>query len=304
MNGSTQTLPNQHNEIKKLSQKIGLLEQKLLYNNQALQNSLQKHNNDPSTNVYYQQQGLELEKLKYQSKAMFDWKKNVEAQLDMIKKVAAVAQNSKREMEMRCMGFQEKLVALEKLHFELNYLKESVFKEQSDNREARSGFEQELRSFKNHYSQEAASFASVLNDHTYTLDAIKADIGELNKSSSDTKNKFTNMIFDLKAASQIASEASERIEILERDFAETKNEINQIKLDLEILEGLVSINDVHVKPGRLLWKVTDVAAKLERAKDFGTVVKSPVFFTHEYGYKVRVSTCFIIINASHIQKCL
>lgn len=221
---------------------------------------------------------------------MFDWKKNVEAQLDMIKKIAAAAQNSKREMEMRCVGFQEKLIVLEKLHFELNYLKETVFKEQSDNRQTHSGFEQDLRSFKTHYSQEAASFASVLNDHTYTIDTVKADIDEINKSSDDAKNKFTNMIFDLKAASQIASEASERIEILERDFSETKKEINQIKLDLEILEGLVSFNDVHVKPGRLLWKVTDVAAKLERAKDFGTVVKSQVFFTHEYGYKIRVST--------------
>lgn len=240
--------------------------------------------------MYAQQQGLEIEKLKYQSKSLFDWRKNIEAQVDRIKHSVATEQNAKKEMELRCMNLQEKIILLEKLHYDLNYLKEAIFKEQSASRQTQSITEQDIRSFKTHYSQEAASFASVLNDHTYAIESLKTNIEDLKKSTDDTKNKFTNIIFDLKAASQIASEACERIEILERDFSETKRENNQIKLDLEILEGLVSSNDVHTKPGRLLWKVTDVSAKMERAKNFGTVVKSPVFFSHEYGYKMRVSS--------------
>lgn len=289
MNGYTQSLPNHHNEIKKLSQKIASLEQKLLYNNQSIQNTLQKQNHDSTKNVYVRQQGLEIEKLKYQNKAIFEWKKNFETHFDGIKQSVAASQKTKRDMELRCMNLQEKLALLEKLHYDFNYLKEVVFKDQSDKILAHSALEQDIRSFKNHYAQEAASFASVLNDHTYTIDAIKSDIETIGKSNEETKNKITNMVFDLKAAGQIASEASERAEILERDFSEIKREINQIKLDLEILEGLVSFNDVNVKPGRFLWKVTDVAAKMEKAKNFGTVVKSQVFFTHEYGYKIRVS---------------
>lgn len=263
-----------------------------------MQNTLQKQNIDSSRSLYAQQQSLEIEKLKYQSKALLDWRKNIEAQMDGVKHVVATAQNSRRDIELHYMGLQEKVALLEKLNYELNYLKEAMFKEQTGNRDAHLTFEQDIRSFKNHYSQEAANFASVLNDHTYILDAMKVDIVEGKKSADETKSKLTNMIFDLKAASQIASEASERIEILERDFSETRREINQIKLDLEILESLVSSNDVHTKPGRLLWKVTDVAAKLERAKDFGTVVKSPVFFTQIYGYRVRVSNQYLGTFAS------
>lgn len=287
MNGYA-TVPNQQKEIMKLSQKISLLEQKLLYNEQKLQHTIQTPANDPTQNAKIHQQGLEIEQLKYQNRTFFDWRKAIEAQMDEVKHSMTRVDNSKRNIDFHCMNLQEKINLLEKLQYDLTYFKEAQNKGQSAAQQMLSSLQQDFMSFKSHYSQEAAHFASVLNDHTYTIDTIKSNTEDTRKLQEETKNKFTNLVFDLKASSQIASEASERTEILERDYSELKRELNQIKLDMEILESLVGSSDVFNKPGRLLWKVTDVSAKLERAKDFGSVIKSPVFFTHEYGYKIRV----------------
>lgn len=57
------------------------------------------------------------------------------------------------------------------------------------------------------------------------------------------KDKLLGLIFDLRAVSQISSEAAEKIEILERDFYVIKQDINQMKINMEILEGQHSFND-------------------------------------------------------------
>lgn len=275
--------------MRKLHQKLALLEQKLLYNDQKMTNYVERENNYSAMSIQTQQQGLEIEKLKYQSKAFFDWRKNVERDVGGVKHALAAAQNAKKNIEMRCMNIQEKINMLEKVPYDLNYLKEAIFKQQTENKEIQSSIGQDIRTFRNHYAQEAANFASILNDHTYAVETVKKDIEDIKKANEEATIKFTNLVFDLKAASQIASEAAEKIEILERDYPATKRELNQIKLDLEILESLVSSNDLHSRPGRLLWKVTEVSTKIERAKEFGSVLKSNVFFTHHYGYKIKVS---------------
>lgn len=38
-----------------------------------------------------------------------------------------------------------------------------------------------------------------------------------------------------------------------------------------------------------MWQITEFAAKMNEAKENGTVLKSPTFYTHEYGYKIRVN---------------
>lgn len=38
-----------------------------------------------------------------------------------------------------------------------------------------------------------------------------------------------------------------------------------------------------------MWKITEFEAKMGQAKENEVVLKSPIFYTHEYGYKIRVS---------------
>lgn len=112
-------------------------------------------------------------------------------------------------------------------------------------------------------------------------------------------------MFDFRAVSQISSETAEKVEILERDFNIVRQEVNQLKINMEILEGKHNYNlnncymsmiadlssDDNTKCQRLIWRITDVESKLKRAKENDIVLKSPIFYTHEYGYKIRVKFC-------------
>lgn len=225
---------------------------------------------------------------------MLHWKNNFESQLDALKRSLTVAQNSKSETDSLWRNLQERVLSLEKQQVDVSYLKDAFFKEQSYSRQSNIDFEQDLSSINNHFSQEHATFATVLNDQKKSIDDLKTQINEIRQMYEDQKNKFTNIVFDLRATSQIASEAAEKIEIQERDFAEVKKDVNQMKLDLEILEELTSASDPNIKPGRLIWKIADVKSKLQKAKDFDSVLKSPIFYTHEYGYKIKVGITYIL----------
>lgn len=49
-------------------------------------------------------------------------------------------------------------------------------------------------------------------------------------------------MFDFRAVSQISSETAEKVEILERDFNIMRQEVNQLKINMEILEGKHNYN--------------------------------------------------------------
>lgn len=269
----------------KLSRKVAELEKYL--QNQArsqAQNPTQNYGDLKNIQI---QQNMELEKMKYQQKITLDWKKNVETQIYSLRQSITLFQNSKKDNELHWMALQDKLMVIDKIQMELNYLKDMVLKEQNYNRQAGSSLQQDLINIKDLVSQEHASAASVFNDHQMALQSLRHDVEDLKKAFEEQRNKFTNIVFDLRATSQIASEAAEKIDILERDFSEIKKEINQIKLDMEILEELTS-NETARSCGALIWKVSEVEVKMQRAKDFDSVLKSPVFYTHEYGYKIRV----------------
>lgn len=269
----------------KLSRKVAELEK-------YLQNQARSHAQNPPQNYgdlknFQIQQNMELEKMKYQQKITMDWKKNIETQIYSLRQSIAIFQNSKKDNELHWMTLQDKLMIIDKIQMELNYLKDTVLKEQNYSRQADSSLQQDLISLKDLVNQEHAAAASVFNDHQVALERLRHDVEDFKKAFEEQRNKFTNIVFDLRATSQIASEAAEKIEILERDFGEIKKEINQIKLDMEILEELTSNETAH-SYGGLIWKVAEVESKMQRAKDFDSVLKSPVFYTHEYGYKIRV----------------
>ncbi|XP_018573260.1 TNF receptor-associated factor 5 isoform X1 [Anoplophora glabripennis] len=285
-NGHPQKPPTKINEeMFKLSRKVADLEKYL--QNQArsqTQNSPQSYGDLRNNQV---QQNMEIEKVKYQQKITIDWKKNIETQIYSLRQSISIFQNSKKDTDIHWITVQDRLMVLDKIQMELSYLKDTIFKEQNYNRQSTNNLLQDINGIKDLVNQEHISAASVFNDHQVALESLRRDSDDFKKAFEEQRNKFTNIVFDLRAASQIASEAAEKIEILERDFGEIKKEINQIKLDMEILEGLSSSEGTG-SYGRLIWKVTEVEAKMQRAKDFDSVVKSPVFYTHEYGYKIRI----------------
>nr|XP_023013379.1 TNF receptor-associated factor 5 [Leptinotarsa decemlineata] len=280
-NGMTKTDSRVQEEIHKLSRKLSDLEIHVAKSQVTNQTYETLKNN-------LMQQNLDLEKLKYQSKLSFDWKNNTEIALNNIKQSLSSIQHSKRETDSNVAGLQNRLGILERMLDQVNYLKDSFFREQAFNRQVDANFEQNINDVKSHFSQENALTLAILNDVKDTTETFREEISKLKNGLDEHTAKFTNIIFDLRAASQIASEALEKLEIHERECQEMKKELNQLKLDVEILEGLSCSNELTSRPGRLLWKVTDVETKMMKAKEFGSVAKSPIFYSHDYDYRIRV----------------
>ncbi|KAJ8968720.1 hypothetical protein NQ314_002150, partial [Rhamnusium bicolor] len=273
-------------EVIKLSRRLADLESRHFHSQQKSQNQNTVHKYE-SLKTSQMQLSLEMEKLKYQTKLTMDWKKNIETQLYNLNQSISVFQNSKKETDLHWLSIKDRLMVIDKVQMDLNFLRDSFIQEQTYSRQTNNNIQQDLNSLKDLFTQENATTAAVFNGHKVAIDRLKHDTEDIKKMFEEQKVKFTNIVFDLRAASQIASEASERIEIHERDFAEVKKELDQIKLDMEILEGLSSSCDNNFGSGRLIWRITEVENKMQRAKDFDIVLKSPIFYTHEYGYKIR-----------------
>ncbi|VEN61633.1 unnamed protein product, partial [Callosobruchus maculatus] len=276
-------------DISKLSKRLADIERRCAqqsHQNSQLPNVLQSC--DAMKNNLMQH-SLDIEKLRYHHKSFSDWRNNLEVQLNNLKQAAAMMQNAKKETDLHFMTLQDRIILLEKLQIEFSYMRDSFIQEQNYTRQMGKNVEQEFKDLKALFATENATSGALIDDQKRMIENLKHEIDDVKKTVDEQKAKLTNVVFDLRAASQIASEAVEKMEIQERDFAEAKKEISQIKLDLEILEGLSTSTEViAMKPGRLIWKITDFENKMIRAKEFSSVFKSPIFFTHDYGYKVRV----------------
>lgn len=117
------------------------------------------------------------------------------------------------------------------------------------------------------------------------------------------------LVFELRTGSQTSSEALQKIEIMERDFGKVQQELNQMRVNIDILEGALWDKSVEIVAfqiwfftdlgssestiyQRLVWRITEVESKLQKAKESAIVLKSPIFYTHRYGYKIRVNNAF------------
>ncbi|KAK9886946.1 hypothetical protein WA026_019203 [Henosepilachna vigintioctopunctata] len=126
---------------------------------------------------------------------------------------------------------------------------------------------------------------SSIKTQANNLERVTASISGLQQSISEQTAKLTAINFDVKALTRISTEAVEKLEIQEKNIEDLTKEMSQIKVNLEILEEKPETMNVMI--GRLLWKITNVEARMSKAKENGMVLQSPIFFTHEFGYKIR-----------------
>lgn len=49
--------------------------------------------------------------------------------------------------------------------------------------------------------------------------------------------------------------------------------------------------------GHIIWRISDFEAKMTDAKENNTVLRSPVFYSSQHGYKLRVNTCMVLCDA-------
>lgn len=269
-------------KLEKLEQFCKNLHQNFSHMKNSTQETLQTQQN------MQMQTRLEIDKVLYQNQLLIEWRRLIESQIENLKEEMRPLEKIKREVDSELDRLTAKVNSSETLRSELNAQKEAFLKEQISNRETRSDFKTKIEEMRDFFTQENAVVAAIWNDQKTEIGIVCDKVNEIQTGLEELKAKCTGLIFDLKTASQISSDASERLELRERETNEMKNSLSQLKLDVEILEENVFIGSGY-SPGRLLWKLSGFNTKLEKAKENNVVLKSPIFYSHEYGYKLRVS---------------
>uniref|UniRef100_A0A6P7FEY5 TNF receptor-associated factor 3-like n=1 Tax=Diabrotica virgifera virgifera TaxID=50390 RepID=A0A6P7FEY5_DIAVI len=293
---ATKTLPKNTNDVKndnkeelyKLSRKLADLESRFHFqqkNQNQTSVSLQNFENLKTAQL---QLNLDIEKLKYQTQIAYDWRTKTDTIISTLRLNISNVENYKREIDSNLMSLQNRIMLMEKLQDQISYLKDSFLREQAYNRQVDMDFNEKLEEVKKLLAQENAKSAAILGDLKDSVDGLRQDMEGAKARLEDQGIQFTNIIYDLKGVGLMAAEGHKKMEKLEEDFSELKKQMTQMKLDMEILESLSGSSDFRPKPGRLLWKITEVDTKMVQAKQSNSVIKSPIFFTHEYGYRVRI----------------
>ncbi|RZB77495.1 TNF receptor-associated factor 3, partial [Asbolus verrucosus] len=218
------------------------------------------------------QEQQDIDRVKYQNQLLLEWKKVVDFKLETLKQLIKSWENSKHEYEFQWMGLQQKFMVLDKLQMDINLCRDTFLKEQNYNRQANLEFAKNLDAFKDLFDQENATVSALWSEQKRAIEDIRKDVDYIKQLIEEQKAKHTSVVFDIKTISQIASETSEKLEIQEREFAKFRQQFDQLKLDLEILENLAAGETKSTNP----------------ARDSNTVLRSPIFYTHDFGYKIRV----------------
>lgn len=278
---------NMQMELSRICGRLQTLEQSQRNNNSY--DSLNKKSQEEYFAVKNAQTDLKraIEKLQYQSQIVFEWKRHVDAVLDGLKQQCKLFEKIKEDSDKQLLSNKSGQNILDSLIADVNRLQQQFNEDRIYNRELQNDLKTKIEEFKDFYAQENATVAALWNDQKNQVDATLQNTETLTKALEEQKLKFNAMIFDLRSVSQTASESAQKVEILERDFAKINSNVAQIRLDQEI-SGLTDESCEKHSCGRLLWKITDFAAKIKDAKENCVVLKSPAFYTHEYGYKVRV----------------
>ncbi|CAG9763029.1 unnamed protein product [Ceutorhynchus assimilis] len=258
-------MPPTRSDLVNLSRRFQELEVKKEDSLEDIKKSLKEH-------------ALSIQKFNNFNGYLAEWKKKVDAQL----KTLVTSETNGNQF----IYIQEKLLQLQNLHLELSKLKENTYKDSNYFKNTQTDFARNLEEIRGTFNKQNAAFEGMWREQTGLTQKAIEDVRTIKESLDEQKAKYAGLIFDLRSVSQISSEAAEKIEILEREFNLMKQDVNQLKINMEILEDLACNDNTPYQ--RLIWKITDVESKLKRTRENDIVLKSPIFYTHRFGYKIRI----------------
>lgn len=148
----------------------------------------------------------------------------------------------------------------------------------------------DLAKLREFHEKENASIAALWIDQKEEQEKLKNGMEATKRNLDELQAKYAAINFDLRATTRIATDNADRMELQEKDMRQMKETVAQLQLDLRSIESLQSgLADLAIgPPGRLLWRITDFASKMESAKEHNTILKSPIFYSNLYGYKLRL----------------
>lgn len=277
------------NALSELRYKIYSMEQfcQQLSQTMLLIQTHQQDTNQKNENTKMQLKML-FEKLQYQVKTFFEWKRSIEIHIEKVKHDVDTFATFQRETLSKLHNLNILQEATQKIHTDVKLARVDFQKDHLNHHELISNLQHNLNEFKDYFAQENAVIGALWNDSRIDADKIKSELNVMSKALEESKTKNTSIVFDLRAASQISSENADKLDIQERTMGMLQKEIAQLKLDVGMLDNESSFTGTANFLGRLLWKISNFSEKMESAKQNDTMLRSPVFYTHPYGYRIRV----------------
>lgn len=281
----TNTISYSKTELSNIKSKLSLLEEDMLKINIS---QLRKQQEEIGTikNVCSYLRAT-IEKSQLQNQVILEWKKHTETVLESLRNQFKFEENLKRQNEHQIRSIEGRLMVLDNIFRDLKTLEGNMIKEQLNNREEQNDLKAKLEELKDVFLEENAAICAIWNDQKINIETLSDGINNTNKTVDDLKLKHSALVFDVRTINQIAEEASEKVEILENQFEKLRSELLEIKSCIQSLEQKSSPSSEGV--GRCLWIISEFSGKMKLSKETSNVLKGPFFYTHEYGYKVRVS---------------
>lgn len=177
-------------------------------------------------------------------------KKSLELQIDALNQNIQSFQKTTNNNESKLLSIQEQLVMFKAMNNEIGLDLNTIFEEQSHQKHFTNEINDKIEAFKDFYAEESTTIALLWKDHTKDIELLKKDLSGIKLVLDEIKAKITNIVFDCRSFGQIAADAADRIELQERQSDKFKIEINQMKLDMDILENLITSIDITNHTGR------------------------------------------------------
>ncbi|ENN78465.1 hypothetical protein YQE_05065, partial [Dendroctonus ponderosae] len=176
-------------------------------------------------------------------------------QITALKSSLSSADILKTESAKKWEFVQEKLIHLQNLQMDLSLLKQTLFKDSSHFRKTQMDFATNLEDIRTTFNQQIASFENMWHQQTSVIQEAIRNISDVRQAIDEQKAKYAALVFELRTVSQISSEASQKIEIMERDFGKVQQELNQMKILLYInglnkWKGRYALACIHVLKGK------------------------------------------------------
>ncbi|XP_076254382.1 TNF-receptor-associated factor-like isoform X1 [Rhynchophorus ferrugineus] len=290
-NGVVPTINSKvHEDITRLQQRYAELENRLQSQQSYSEPDNSKYNlADMKNNLNHL--SIAVQKLNYAQGILSEWRKNIDSQASLLKTtIASVnANNQSQTQDKELKVVQEKLLEIEHLKMNLNMLNETVYKENSNIKKTEMNFARSLDDLNTAVVSNRTACVDMWNNNSKVLDNVIGDLRNTLASLDEQKAKTASLVFDIRAVNQMASEAADKTEIHDKEVKQLRRELNQLQIDSEVLESIVTTSEGNSGCYKqLLWRITEIESKMIRAKENAIVLKSPIFYTHQYGYKIRL----------------
>uniref|UniRef100_A0A1Y1JZQ4 MATH domain-containing protein n=2 Tax=Photinus pyralis TaxID=7054 RepID=A0A1Y1JZQ4_PHOPY len=231
---------------------------------------------------------MAFDKLQYQVKIVLEWKRGLELQMEKLNRDVDLFSKFQRETLSKLENFRSLHDSSQKIDTNIKLMQVNFHKEHLNNQELINRLQQDLNEFKDYFAQENAVIGALWNDSRIEADKLKTELNAASKTLEENKSKNTSIVFDLRAVSQISSETADKLDIQDRSLGVIQKEVAQLKLNLDALDTESNVHGTVNFPGQLLWKISKFSEKMENAKENDTMLRSPIFYTQHYGYKVRL----------------